>query len=118
MNQEKTYTLDVDEDYLEFIRRVIADQPDQEPFRIVEQLVEIAGGEVKDHPYNLSAVASEKSLTVTLRHGGKRIDGRLIFVMGDNTDRVDYHPDGDTGYWVLTIRRDVPPPIVTRRSHK
>ncbi|MBQ9649779.1 MAG: hypothetical protein IJV25_05090 [Prevotella sp.] len=116
MDQEKTYTIDVDENYLEFIRRVIADQPDREPLRIVEQLVEIVGGEVKDRLYDLSAVASEKRLTVTLRHGGKRIDGRLILIMGDNTDHVDYYLDGDE--WVLTIRRDVPPPFVTRHSYK
>ena len=50
---------------------------------------------------------------MTLRHGGKRIDGRLVVIMGDLTSRVDYRPDGDE--WVLTIRRDVPPPFVTRR---
>lgn len=113
MDQEKTYTIEADEDYQEFIRRVITEQPAPEPLHIVEQLTEIAVGEVKDHHYELSAVASEKHLTVTLRHSGKRIDGRLILIMGDNTDRVDYQPDGDD--WVLTIRRDVPPPFITRR---
>ena len=113
MDNEKTYIIEDDEDYLEFILRVIADQTDREPLRIVEQLVEIAVGEVKDHLCDQNAVASEKHLTVTLRHGGKRIDGRLVVIMGDLTSRVDYRPDGDE--WVLTIRRDVPPPFVTRR---
>ena len=31
-------------------------------------------------------------------------------IMSDYTDRVDYQPDGDDDKWVLTIRRDVPPP--------
>ena len=114
MNQEKTYTIDFDEDHLEFIRRVIAEQPDREPLRIVEQLVEIAVTELKDRPYELSAVASEKRLVVTLRHGGKPIDDRMIRLMGDHTERVDYVPDDDQ--WVLTIRRDVPPPFLTRRQ--
>ena len=113
MNQEKTYTIEFDEDHLEFIRRVIADQPDREPLRIVEQLVEIAVGELKDRPYELSAVASEKRVVVTLRHGGKPIDDRMIWLMGDHTERVDYVADDDQ--WVLTIRRDVPPPFLTRR---
>ena len=113
MNQEKTYTIEFDENHLEFIRRVIADQPDREPLRIVEQLVEIAVGELKDRPYELSAVASEKRLVVTLRHGGKPIDDRMVWLMGDHTERVDYVAADDQ--WVLTIRRDVPPPFLTRR---
>jgi len=116
MENEKTYTINADEGYLEFVRRVIADQPDREPLRIVEQLMEIAVGEVMERMDDLSAVASDKRLTVTLRHSGKQIDGRLILIMGDNTDRVDYKPGGDK--WVLTICRDVPPPFVTRRGYK
>ena len=106
MNQEKTYTIEFDENHLEFIRRVIADQPDREPLRIVEQLVEIAVGELKDRPYELSAVASEKRLVVTLRHGGKPIDERMVWLMDDQIDRAKYKPDGDS--WVLTLRRDIP----------
>ena len=108
MDKEKNYTINEDEDGLKFIRRVINDQADREPLRIVEQLVEIAVGEVKDRLCGLSAVATERHLTVRMRHGGKRIDGRLILIMVDYTDSVDYHPDDDK--WVLTIRRDVPPP--------
>ena len=115
-DNEKTFRPDADEEAIAFIRRIIAAQPNREPLRIVEQLVEIAVGEVKNRLSDLRAIATEKSLTVTLRHSGKRIDGRLILIMGDNTDRVDYRPDG--GEWVLTIRRDVPPPIVTRRDKK
>ena len=115
MEQEKKYTIDYDEDYLEFIRRVIADQPDHEPLRIVEQLVEIALGELKGHPCDISAAVSEERMKVTIRHNGKQIDGRMIRVMGDFTDRVDYYPNGDTGYWDLVIRRDIPPLFVTRR---
>ncbi len=54
-------------------------------------------------------------MKVMLRHGGKPIDERMVWVMGDHTDRVDYCPDGDTDYWLLTIRRDIPPLFVTRR---
>ena len=116
MDKEKTYTIDYDEDYLEFIRRVINDQPDHEPLRIVETLVEIAVGELKDRPCDISAVVSEKGMKVTLRHSGREIDNRMIRVMSDFTDRIDYHPDGDTGYWALTIRRDIPPLFVTHHN--
>ena len=115
MDQEKNYTIDYDEDYLEFIRRVIADQPDREPLRIVEQLVEIAVDELKGRPCDISAAVSEKRMKVTLRHNGRPINERMVWLMGDHTDHVDYHPDGDTDYWVLTIRRDIPPLFVTRR---
>lgn len=114
MEQEKTYTIDYDEDYLEFIRRVIADQPDREPLRIVEQLTEIAVGELKGRPCDISAAVSDKRMKVTIRHNGRPIDERMVLVMGDHTDRVDYHPEGDDT-WMLIIRRDIPPLFVTRR---
>ncbi len=46
-NIDKTYKPEGDEDALAFVRRVIADQPDREPLRIVAQLVEIAVAELK-----------------------------------------------------------------------
>ena len=114
-NNDKTYRPEEDEEALEFIRRVIAGQDDREPLRIVEQLVEIAVGELKGRPCDISAAVSDRRMKVTLRHCGKPIDERMVLLMGDHTDRVDYHPDGDTGYWLLTIRRDIPPLFVTRQ---
>ena len=112
---DKTYRPEGDEDALAFVRRVIAEQPDREPLRIVEQLVEIAVAELKGRPCDISAAVSDQRMKVTIRHGGKPIDERMVWLMGDHTDRVDYCPDGDTDYWLLTIRRDIPPLFVTRR---
>ena len=89
MNEEKIYTPEHDENAMEFIHRVIIAQPDCEPLRIVEQLVEIAVGELKDSPYDISAKASTQRMVVTLRHHGKPIDERMVWVMGDHTDHVD-----------------------------
>ena len=100
MNEEKIYTPEHDENAMEFIHRVIIAQPDCEPLRIVEQLVEIAVGELKDRPYDISAKASTQ---------------RMVWVMGDHTDHVDYHPNDTDDGWVLTIYRDIPPLFVTRR---
>ena len=99
---------------MEFVRRVIAEQEDREPLRIVEQLVEIAVGELKGRPYEVSAAVSDRRMKVTLRHHGKPIDERMVLLMGDHTDRVNYTPDGDDA-WKLVIRRDIPPLFVTRR---
>ena len=112
-DNDKTYRPEYDEDAKEFIRRVVADQPDREPLRIVEQLVEIALGELKGRPYEIRAAVSDKRMKVTMRHSGKPIDERMVWLMGDHTDRVDYSPDGDDG-WELIIRRDIPPLFVTR----
>ena len=114
MDQEKNYILDYDEDYLEFVRRVIDEQSDREPLRIVEQLTEIAVGELKDRPCDISAVVSDKRMKVTIRHNGRPIDERMVMVMGNHTDHVDYHPESDDA-WELVIRRDIPPLFVTRR---
>lgn len=108
-----TYRPEDNEYALEFVRRVIAEQPDREPLRIMEQLVEIALGELKGRACDICAEASEECMKVMLRHSGKPIDERMVWLMGDHTDHVDYAPDGDS--WVLAIRRDVPPPFVTRR---
>lgn len=54
-------------------------------------------------------------MVVTLRHHGKPIDERMVWVMGDHTDHVDYHPNETDDGWVLTIYRDIPPLFVTRR---
>ena len=113
-DNEKKYMPDEGEEALEFVRRVIRMQPDREPLRIVEQLVEIAVGELKGRPCQIKAAVSDKRLKVMMRHEGKPIDERMVWVMGDHTDRVDYHPDGDDA-WLLTIRRDIPPLFVTRR---
>jgi hypothetical protein len=115
MTEEKSYYPEHDENAMEFIHRVIIAQPDCEPLRIVEQLVEIAVGELKDRPYDISAKASTQRMVVTLRHHGKPIDERMVWVMGDHTDHVDYHPNETDDGWVLTIYRDIPPLFVTRR---
>ena len=114
-DDEKIFRPEGDEDALAFVRRVIRMQPDCEPLRIVEQLVEIAVGELKGRPCQMEVAVSQKRMKVTLRHGGKPIDERMVWIMGDHTDRVDYYPDGDDA-WLLTIRRDIPPLFVTRRS--
>ena len=114
MKEEKTYQPEEDEDMRSFVKRIIAEQPDQEPLRIIEQLAEITMSELKDRPCQFSATASAKRMTLTVHHSGRAIDERMVWVMGDHTDRVDYRPD-DVDGWVLTIRRDIPPLFVTRR---
>lgn len=113
-DNDKTYRPDDNEDALEFVRRVISEQPDQEPLRIVGQLVEIAVTELKGRSCDISAEVSDKRMKVTLCHSGHQIDGRMIHVMHDFTDRIEYTPQGDDG-WQLIIRRDIPPLFVTRR---
>ena len=113
MNNEKTYRLDWDEDAREFVRRIHNAQDDCEPLRIVEQLVGIVVDELKDRPYDASAFVTAQRMKVTLRHQGRPIDERMVRVMGNHTDRVDYRSEGDD--WILTIRRDIPPLIATRR---
>ncbi len=113
-DNNKTFRPEGNEDAMAFVRRVIAGLPDREPLLIVEQLVEIAVGELKSRPYDVSATVSDKCMTVMLRHNGKPIDERMVWLMGDHTDHVDYYPDGDDG-WILTICRGIPPFFVTRR---
>jgi len=114
MKEERTYQPEENEDMRSFVKRVIAEQPDREPLRIIEQLAEITMSELKDRPCQFSATVSAKRMTLTLRHNGRAIDERMVWVMGDHTDRVDYRPDDDDG-WILTIRRDIPSLFVTRR---
>jgi hypothetical protein len=111
---EKKYTPDDDEDAKEFVRRIISEQSDRDALLIVEQLVEIAVSLLKDRPCELSATASPQRMIVTLRHSGRPIDERMILLMSDHTDHIDYTPVGNE--WKLVIRRDVPPPFVTRRK--
>lgn len=115
MKEENTYQPEDYEDLRSFVKRVIAEQPDQEPLRIIEQLAEITMSELKDRPCQFSATASIKQMTLTVRHSGRRaIDEHMVRVMGDHADRVDYHSDGDDS-WVLTIHRDIPLLFVTHR---
>ena len=113
-DNDKTFKPEEDEDALTFVRRVIAEQPDPEPLHIVETLVEIAVGELKGRPCEVEAAVSDMRMKMTLRHNGRQIDSRMVRVMSDFTDRVDYHP-ADDGDWELIIRRDIPPLFVTRR---
>ena len=116
IDQEKTFRPEGGEDTLKFVRRIIAEQPNREPLHIVEVLVEIAVGELKGRPCQVEAMVSAQYMKVILRHNGKRIDGRLIMIMGDNTDHVDYWRDGNDA-WRLTIRRDIPTNFVNRRHY-
>ena len=113
MKEEKTYIPQEGEDLRSFVRRMVSEQPDREPLRIVEQLAEITMSELKDRLCQFSATVSAKQMTLTIRHSGRAIDERMVWIMGDHTDRVDYNSDGDNS-WVLTIRRDIPPLFVTR----
>ena len=115
INEEKIYKPKDDEETRDFVRRVIAEQEDREPLHIVRQLVEIAIDELKDRPYDISIHITEKRMKVTLHHKGQPIDSRIVWIMGDHTDYVDYHSDGTNDGWILTIRRDIPPLFVTRR---
>ena len=114
MKEEKTYLPEESENMRSFVKRIIAEQPDQDPLRIIEQLADITMSELKDRPCQFSATVSVKQMTLTVRHNGHPINERMVWVMGDHTDRVDYQPDGDD-CWILTIRRDIPPLFVTRR---
>ncbi len=119
MNEVKTYYPDNEEETMAFMQRVISQQPDREPLRIVKQLVEIAMDELKEQSYRIWADASVKQMNVYIQHDGRPIDERMVLIMGDHTDHVDYDPVNDNndsvGGWLLTIRRDIPPAFVTRR---
>ena len=89
-----------------FLKRVVDEQSDREPLHIVVQLLEIALGELQGPPCEVCVTASKQCFTLTLRHGGKPIDNRMIWLMDDHIDRAKYQSDGDD--WVLTLRRDIP----------
>ena len=104
--KEMVYLPNEDETAIAFVKRVVAEQSDREPLRIVVQLVEIALGELQGRPCEVSVTVSKQCFTLTLRHGGKPIDNRMIWLMDDHIDRAKYRSDGDD--WVLTLRRDIP----------
>lgn len=104
--KEIVYLPNEDETAIAFVKRVVAEQSDREPLRIVVQLVEIALGELQGRPCEVSVKASKQRFTLTLSHGGKPIDNRMIWLMDDHIDRARYLSDGDS--WVLTLRRDIP----------
>ncbi len=106
MIEEKKYTPKAEEDYKEFMSRVISDQKEVAPMRILEQLVEIAVAEIKSLTFDISATSTIKNLTISIRHRGRQIDDHMIRIMEDHTDRVTYRKDDDE--WVLTLRRDFP----------
>lgn len=113
-DNEKKYIPEEDEEPGKFVRRIIAEQPDREPLHIVEQLVDIAVGVLKGRSCQISATVSLQHMKVTLCHRGEPIEERMILLMGDHTDRVEYRPDSNDS-WQLIIRRDIPPLFVTRR---
>lgn len=104
--EENNYLPKENESVMAFVKRVVASQVDHEPLRIIVHLVEIALGELQNRPCTVSATASKKRFTLTLRHEGKPIDERMVWLMDDQIDRAKYQPDGDS--WVLTLRRDIP----------
>ena len=106
MASEKIYMPDYDETALEFVRRVVREQPDREPLHILELLTEIVFDELRDQPYDISAEASALRTTLKVRHHGRPIDERTVRIMLKFTDRVDYMQDGDA--WVLTIPEGIP----------
>ena len=78
INEEKIYKPKDDEDIRDFVHRVIAEQENREPLHIVEQLVEIALGEMKDRPYDVNIYVTEMRMKVTLHHKGRPIDSRMV----------------------------------------
>ena len=76
--KEIVYLPNEDETAIAFVKRVVAEQSDREPLRIVVQLVEIALGELQGRPCEVCVTASKQRFTLTLRHGGQPIDNRMI----------------------------------------
>ena len=109
----KNYKQEEGEDTLGFVRRVIAEQTNQEPLRTVVQLVEIVVSELKGTPCNITATTSDKVMKVTICHSGKPIDKRMLDVMRDHTDYIDYYHDGDFD-WRIVITREIPPAIANK----
>ena len=103
---EIVYLPNQNETAIAFVKRVVAEQSDREPLRIVVQLVEIVLGELQGRPCEFSVTVSKQCFTLMLRHGGNPIDNRMIWLMDDHIDRAKYQSDGDD--WVLTLRRDIP----------
>ena len=106
MEQERKYTSDDREDYKSFLSRVFADQADAEPLRIVSVLTEIIVTELHGQPYQLSAIADPKGLTLTVIHEGHPIDGRMVKVIENGIDEAHYRHDRQ-GRHELTIRRNI-----------
>ena len=111
---EIIYLPNKNETAIAFVKRVVAEQSDREPLRIIVQLVEIALGELQGRPCEVSVTASKQRLTLTLRHEGKPIDNRIVCLMDDHIDRAKYQSDGDD--WVLTLRRDIPSFYISREE--
>ena len=111
---EIVYLPNQNETVIAFVKRVVAEQSDRELLRIVVQLVEIVLGELQGRPCEVSVTASKQCFTLTLHHGGKPIDNRMIWLMDDHIDRAKYQSDGDD--WVLTLRRDIPSFYISREE--
>lgn len=111
---EIVYLPNQNETAIAFVKRVVAEQSDREPLRIVVQLLEIALGELQGHPCEVCVTASKQRFTLALRHGGKPIDNRMIWLMDDHIDRAKYQSDGDD--WVLTLCRDIPSFYISREE--
>ena len=71
-----------------FLKRVVDEQSDREPLHIVVQLLEIALGELQGRPCEVCVTASKQRFALTLRHGGKPIDRRMMWLMDDHLDRA------------------------------
>ena len=99
---EVVYLPNKNETAIAFVKRVVAEQPNRELLRIVVQLVEIALGELQGRPCEVSVTVSKQCFTLTLRHGGKPIDNRMIWLMDDHIDRAKYQSDGNINLTVTT----------------
>jgi hypothetical protein len=108
---EKVYLPNKNETAIAFVKRVVAEQSDSEPLRIIVQLVEIVLGELQGRSCEVSVTASKQQFSLTLRHEGNPIDNRMVLLMDDHIDRAKYQSDGDG--WVLTLRRDIPSFYIT-----
>ena len=67
-----------------------------------------------------TVLGTHKNIESDNKHGKnistrKRRDSRMVMIMNDHTDRVEYHSDDTNDGWILTIRRDIPPLFITRR---
>lgn len=59
---EIVYLPNQDETAIAFVKRVVAEQSDREPLRIVVQLLEIALGELQGRPCEVSVTARSNGL--------------------------------------------------------
>ena len=96
MSEEKEYTLQEGEDYMDFLYRALQGQASDDRIQLLAILLEIVITELQGYSFTLSLVPKPQEIDMIITHNGHAIKDSIMQIIDNQVSYLRYqHPAKD-----------------------